>query len=189
STSTSTAGSHRAGRVIGWPFSPPPTAGALVLLHPLCGSAWPMDPPVLEKASVLCYRMYDVADEIDLAVAESILARDASRLRLSRSGAEYLLLPNPPLIVGLGRRSLPVPEGPLEVEARARLFDHGAASIVLAVPVPPGTTLDALTPVADRLYDGPEVDALALELVEGLRQAVVRAMENPHLWSQAESYS
>ena len=148
-----------------------------------------MDPLVLEKASILCYRLYDVADEIDLGVAESLLARDVRRLRLSRSGAEYLLLPNPPLVVGLGRRSLALPEGEVQVEARARLFDHGAASIVLAVPVPAGTPLDGLTPTADRLYDGPEVDALALELVEGLRRVVAPAMENPHLWGQVESYT
>jgi hypothetical protein len=148
-----------------------------------------MDPLVLEKASILCYRLYDVADEIDLGVAESLLSRDAHRLRLTRAGAEYLLLPNPPLIVGLGRRTLPLPDGKIEVEARARLFDHGAASIVLVVPVPAGTSLDALTPTADRLYDGPEVDALALELVEGLRRTVSPAMENPHLWSQVETYS
>src|SRR5262249_12392379 len=89
----------------------------------------------------------------------------------------------------LGRRVLALPEGKFEVEARARLFDHGAASIVLSVPVPAGTSLDALTPTADRLYDGPEVDALALELVEGLRRAVAPAMDNPHLWEQVETYS
>jgi hypothetical protein len=148
-----------------------------------------MDPLVLEKAEILCYRLYDVADEIDLAVAESLLSRDARRLRLSRSGAEYLMLPNPPLVVGLGRRTLTLPDGPREVEARARLFEYGAASIVLAVPVPAGTMLDALTPTADRLYDGPEVNALALELVEGLRRAVAPAMENPHLWTQVENYT
>lgn len=148
-----------------------------------------MDPLVLEKATVLCYRLYDVADEIDLAVAESILARDARRLRLSRAGAEYLMFPNPPLVVGLGRRPLALPGGAVEVEARARLFDFGAASIVLSVPVSSGTSLEALTPTADRLYDGPEVDALALELVEALRRTVAPAMENAHLWSQVESYS
>ena len=147
-----------------------------------------MDPLVLEKASILCYRLYDVAAEIDLSVAESLLLRDARRLRLSRSGAEYLLLPNPPLVVSLGRRTLALPEGSVEVEARARLFDFGTASILLAVPIPPGTQLDALVPTADRLYDGPEVDALAHELVDGLRRAVAPAMETPHLWSQAESY-
>ena len=122
-------------------------------------------------------------------MAESVLARDARRLRLSRSGAEFLLLPNPPLVIGLGRRSLPLPDGPVEVEARARLFDFGAISIVLTVPVRPGMDLGALTPLADRLYDGSEVDALALELVEGLRKEVAPAMTNPHLWEQVEHYS
>jgi hypothetical protein len=144
---------------------------------------------VLEKASVLCYRLYDVADEIDLGVAESVLARDARRLRFRRSGAEFLLLPNPPLIIGLGRRRLALPGGPVEVEARARLFDFGSISIVLTVPVSPGTELDGLTPLADRLYDGPEVDTLALELVETLRKEVAPAMENPHLWEQVEHYA
>jgi hypothetical protein len=148
-----------------------------------------MDPLVLEKASVLCYRLYDVADEIDLGAAESVLARDARRLRFTRSGAEFLLLPNPPLLLRLGRRSLPLPGGPLEVEARARLFDFGAISIVLSVPVTAGTDLDALIPLADRLYDGPEVDALALELVEGVRKEVAPAMGNSHLWEQVERYA
>jgi hypothetical protein len=148
-----------------------------------------MDPLVLEKASILCYRLYDVADEIDLGAAESVLARDARRLRLSRSGSEFLLLPNPPLIIGLGRRSLQLPAGPLEVEARARLFDYGTISIVLTVPVSSGLDLDALTPLADRLYDGPEVDALGLELVEGLRREVAPAMAKSHLWEQVERYA
>jgi hypothetical protein len=148
-----------------------------------------MDSLVLEKASILCYRLYDVADEIDLGVAESVLARDARRLRFSRSGAEFLLVPNPPLLIGLGRRSIPLPQGRVEVEARARLFDFGSISIVLTVPLSPGTELDALTPLADRLYDGPEVDALALELVEGLRREVAPALENAHLWEQVEHYA
>jgi len=148
-----------------------------------------MDSLVLEKAAILCYRLYDVADEIDLAAAESLLARDVRRLRLDRSGAEYLLLPNPPLVVELGRRPLTLPDQQMEVEVWARLYDFGAASIVLAVPVSPGTPLDGLAPLADRLYDGPEVHALAQELVEGLRKAVAGALENPHLWSQVESYS
>jgi hypothetical protein len=147
-----------------------------------------MDPLILESAAILCYRLYDVADGSTWG-RRVALARDVRRLRLSRSGAEFLLLPNPPLVVGMGRRSLALPEGKIEVEARARLFDYGAASIVLAVPVPAGTPLDALAPVADRLYDGPAVNALAQELVEGLRKAVAPAMENPHLWSQVESYA
>ena len=77
----------------------------------------------------------------------------------------------------------------MEVEAQARLFDHGAASILLRVPVPPGTTFDALTALAGPLYDAPEIDTLSHALVDGLRRTVAQAMEGGHLWEQAESYS
>ena len=78
---------------------------------------------VLEKASVLCYRLYDVADE-DRSQGRRVSARPGrTPAALQALGAEFLLLPNPPLIIGLGRRRLPLPGGPVEVEARARLFD------------------------------------------------------------------
>jgi hypothetical protein len=56
----------------------------------------------LRRAWLLCYRIYDVADEIDLAGVESSLASGTSRLRLTRQRAGYLHLPNPPLSVELG---------------------------------------------------------------------------------------
>jgi hypothetical protein len=148
-----------------------------------------MEPFRVEAGQILCYRLYDVAAEIDLTVAESLLARDARRGRLSRSGSQYLQLPNPPLVVHLGRRSLPLPGGAVEVEAQARLFDHGAASILVRVPVPAGTTFDALTRLAGPLYDAAEIDTLCHALVEGLRRTVATAMEDAHLWEQSESYS
>jgi len=146
-----------------------------------------MEPLRVEAGQILCYRLYDVAAEIDLTVAESLLA--GRRGRLSRSGSQYLQLPNPPLVVGLGRRTLPLPGGPVEVEAQARLFDHGAVSILLRVPVPPGTAFDALTALAGPLYDAPEIDTLCHTLLEGLRKTVATAMESAHLWEQSESYS
>jgi len=145
--------------------------------------------PVLEKAHVLCYRLFDVADEIDLDAAQKLLARDTRRARLARAGAEYLLLPNPPLAVELGRRPLALQHGPLVVEAVGRFFDHGSVSIRLCVPVAPGTSLGALVPLADELYDSPAVDALAHQLLGALRAAVEPALRNSKLWDQTESYA
>jgi hypothetical protein len=145
--------------------------------------------PVLEKAHVFCYRLFDVAEEIDLDAAQRLLARDTRRARLTRAGAKYLLLPNPPLAVELGRRPLALKAGPLEVEVVGRLFDHGSVSIRLRVPVEPGTSLAALIPLADELYESPAVDALALELLESLRPPVAPALRNAKLWDQSESYA
>ncbi len=145
--------------------------------------------PVLEKAHIFCYRLFDVAEEIDLDAAQRLLARDTRRVRLTRAGAEYLLLPNPPLAVELGQRTLAASGGPLVVEVVGRLFDHGSVSIRLRVPVSPGTNLGALIPLADELYDSPAVDALALDVLESLRPGMAPALRLPKLWDQSESYA
>jgi len=93
-----------------------------------------LPPLVFEKASVFCYRIFDIANEIDLEGARALITEDARRLKFTREGSEYLHLPNPPLAVELGRRTLTLRGGACPVEAIARLFDHGAASILLKVP-------------------------------------------------------
>jgi hypothetical protein len=144
---------------------------------------------VVQKGSILCYRIYDIADEISLEKASSLLSADAQRLKLARENSQYLHLPNPPLTVELGHKSLPLRGGAVNVFALARIFDHGAASIILRVSIQPGTTYEQLVALADELYDSAALDALALQLIEGVRKSVEGALEDPHLWEQSESYT
>lgn len=143
----------------------------------------------IQKAQILCYRLYDVADEIDLEVARRTLSEGTRRLKLARQGSEYLQLPNPPLGFELGRKLLALTTGNVHVEATARIFDHGAISIILSVPVTEGLPFDALTPLADELYDSVVVDEIALELVNLVRQRISDAIVASHLWEQSESYT
>ena len=146
-------------------------------------------PLVFRTARVLCYRMYDVADEIALESARKLLAEDARRLRLSREGSQYLQLANPPLSVELGKRSLGLRAKPVAVDVVARIFDHGAVSVILRVPVVPGASMDELIVLADELYDSSAVDLLALEHLDGLRRLLAAVLEGSHLWDQSESYT
>ncbi|MBX5484303.1 MAG: hypothetical protein IRZ16_20980 [Myxococcaceae bacterium] len=144
---------------------------------------------IFEKAEVLCYRIFDIANEIALERARKELSAATRRMKLLREGSEYLQLPDPPVTVELGRKSLPLQRGPVAVEAIARIFAHGAASIILKVPVPRGTGTEDLVALADELYDSPAVDALAVDLVEQLRKDLLAATEDPHRWEQSESYT
>lgn len=146
-------------------------------------------PLLFEKAHILCYRTFDIADEINLERARKAVSEDTRRLKLSRENSQYIQLPNPPLAYELGRRPLALKGGPVTVDATARLFDHGAASIILRVPVLPGTSLEELTLVADELYDSQALEDLSLELVEGVRRTIAAAVQEPHLWDQNESYT
>lgn len=144
-----------------------------------------------QRATLRCYRLYDIADEINLEEARKVLSADTRRIRLSREGSKYIELPNPPLGVELGKRVLQlVRQGrSVEVFAEARIFDHGAISVRVDYPVPEGMGLDELVPIADELYDSEQVDALCLDLSEQLRSALKRVMQGSHHWEQSESYT
>jgi len=146
-------------------------------------------PLTFEKAQILCYRVFDVAEEIDLERARQLVSEGSRRLKLGREGSQYLELPNPPLTIDVGRRALGLRGGEMAVEAQARVYDHGAMSVQLRVPVAPGTSLEGLIPLADELYDTSAVERLCVEIAEGLRRAMAPAMEDPHLWDQNESYT
>ncbi len=146
-------------------------------------------PLLFEKASVLCYRTFDIAEEINLEQARRVLTSDTRRLKLGRENSQYLQLPNPPMAFELGRRPLALRHGPVTVDVTARLFDHGAASIILRVPVEAGTGLESLISLADELYDSTALEELALELIESVRKMIASACQGPHLWEQNESYT
>ena len=148
------------------------------------------EPLVFEKAHALCYRIYDIADEIDLEKARQVLAQDARRLQLSRENSQYIQLPNPPVAYELGRRVLALRAGPVTVDSTARLFDHGAASIIITVPIPEGASFEQLTALADELYDSQALEALAAEMLEGVKKTIAPAVVVPRsTWEQNESYT
>jgi hypothetical protein len=146
----------------------------------------------LTSAEFRCYRFYDVADELRLERCLQLIkagGAESSPLTLKRGGSEYIQLSNPPLTLDLGRRQLVVQGRPVEVQVGARLFNHGGISVSLRVPVAPASSLEALVPMADELYDSPAVDALCADEVQKLRVTFAAALQGPHLWEQNESYS
>lgn len=136
------------------------------------------------QGAVLCYRFFDVGEEIDLERARVALAKSA-RLKLQSEGAQYLQLQNPPLGVELGPRAL----GARQVEVQARLFEQGAVAVMARVPIAAGTSLAELVPLCDALFDSPELDALGRRVSEELSKAVGAAVRGPHDWAQSESYT
>lgn len=147
------------------------------------------DTLAIKQGSIYCYRIFDIADEIDLRAAESILAQSAKRLRFGRQASQYLILPDAPLTLHLGARQLSLPAASVHAEVSARVFAHGAVSIILRIGIEQGTSLVELIPLASQLYDTPVLDEAALDLIEGLRKTLRAACEDPHVWSQNESYT
>jgi hypothetical protein len=140
---------------------------------------------------ILVYRLFDVADAVDLAAAEVAVAAPKSRLRLegAQSGSA-LEFPRPPLHLRLGPRDVPLPSGARRAETSAHVFDYGVVSIRYELPIAPGTTLAALVPLAEELFVDPTaaLDAEARREAEELSRALGGALERPHAWEGLESY-
>lgn len=140
---------------------------------------------------VLVYRLFDVADAIDLSEAERVVAAPASRLALAGAGSPTAIeLPRPPLHLALGRRTIPLRAGPRAAEASARVYDFGVVSVVYRLEIAPGTPLRALVPLAEELFVEPPaaLEAEARREAQELSAALGRALERPHVWEGSETF-
>ena len=141
--------------------------------------------------TLLVYRLFDVADALDLSRAEVLLSAPRSRLKLVGAQTDTALdIPRPPLQVALGHRQLPLAGGPRPAEASARLFDYGVVSVVYRLVIPPGTELGELIPLAEELSAAatPAVDQAARAEAEELARALAPTLERPHRWEGLETY-
>jgi len=146
----------------------------------------------VEEGTVRIYRLFDVADAVDLARAESLVAAPASRFRLENPRTRTAIeIPQPPLHLRLGARALRLRSGERASEARANVSATGVVSVLFEVPIPPGTSIEDLLPLSEELLDvpTPEIDALARRESEELARALRAALEKPHSWEGLETYT
>jgi hypothetical protein len=148
------------------------------------------EPFRVQDGSVRIYRILDVADGIDLARAESIATSPTSRVRLPGSRSA-LQVAHPPLRLRLGARTLRIAGEERRVEVQASLFDYGVASVLFDLPVPPGTALGDLVPLAEALLElpTPELDEAARGVAADLSAALAPALHRPHVWDGMETYA
>jgi hypothetical protein len=140
---------------------------------------------------VWIYRLFDMADAIDLSRAERLSSGPAARLAMeSAQSATALEFPRAPLHVTLGRRPVPLPSGKRTAETSAHVFDYGVISVRYRIAIPPGAAFESLVPLAEELLEGPTtaLDEQARQHAQEVATALGSALEKPHAWEGLESY-
>jgi len=97
------------------------------------------------QTSIIIYRLFDVADEINLDDVQAVwLSRNliASRLRLSRTMAQSLTFKNPPVLVELGMHELALAGETYPVEVKARIQDLGVICLIFKIDLPEELSYD-----------------------------------------------
>jgi len=144
----------------------------------------------VQDGSIRIYRLLDVADGIDLVRAEVLAVAPKSRFRLANPRLA-IEIAHPPLRLGLGSREIRIAGLPRRVEVQASLFDYGVASVLLELPIAPGTSLDELVPLAESLIElpTPEIDEVARSVSAELAVGLAPALSKPHAWEGMETYT
>jgi hypothetical protein len=149
-------------------------------------------PLVVREGRVVAYRQLDVADEIDLPACQALLRASAPRRgALTREGAQSLVISSPPLEVSVGLRSVTLPRTgkTFDADVSVRVFDYGAVSFSFEVPIPPGSQLGDIVSWCDEIYDSPDLDQAAREMVQPLLARLRGSVRGEHDWNPIETYT
>jgi hypothetical protein len=165
---------------------------------PAAARAVPADGPattrplVVREGRVVAYRQLDVADEIDLAASQALLQASAPRRgALTREGAQSLVISSPPLEISIGSRSVTLPRTgkTFDADVSVRVFDYGAVSFSFETPIPAGSQLRDIVAWCDEIYDSPELDQAAREMVQPLLARLRGSVRGEHDWNPVEAYT
>jgi len=146
----------------------------------------------IKKGCILLYRVFDVAEEINLAQVEKLLTSSPGlqeRLRLTRNPRQAIVIRNPPVHVYLGETPILVGAREYVAETQAKIWDYGVVSIVFQIPIPEGSTWEQLLNQASAFELGNEVDVTARKRSEELTRAIADALQGPSEWAGLEDYT
>src|SRR3954447_10990370 len=94
--------------------------------------------PTVHAGQILIYRVFDIADEIDLVAAERLFKQTVGEARV-RIGAgkpqATIIIRNAPLRLPLRELELQLPGETLTAAVVATIWDYGAVSICLQLPL------------------------------------------------------
>lgn len=142
------------------------------------------------KGSILIYRVFDIASEIDLARVSQLVEdrKSHERLTLKRGPRPQIVMRNAPVVLTLGESEINLQGRATKVETLAKFWDYGCLSVSFSVPIQPGTAWKQLVEMGAFLEADAEIDALAKRRAMELIQVLSPALTQPQLWDVFEDY-
>jgi hypothetical protein len=145
-------------------------------------------PPIL-RATLQLYRLFDLADALDLERARECLAAPLIAQRPVVSRGARIEIPQLPVAVELGTARAPLREAAGEARLEARLYDLGIVALAMHVPLAcPMTWAEATDLLAGvqtyPAWMGEQLDAHMAEL----RQRLAPALARPNVTVREEDY-
>lgn len=144
----------------------------------------------IKKGTVLIYRIFDVAEEINVTQVEAILRdnRGPDRFKVPKYIDRAIEMRKPPVTFGMGEEYVTIQGHPIKVEVLVKVRDFGVLSMIYQIPIAAGTSWKQLIDLAVGLEEGSEIDILAKQQAEEIANTISATMKKPKMWSGFEDY-
>ncbi|WP_018085502.1 hypothetical protein [Desulfurispora thermophila] len=141
-------------------------------------------------AQIIIYRIYDVAEEINLATARQLLSdSQVGRMQLGRVRPKSMQIKNPPLLISVGEDHLEVAGLACRAIYKAKIFDLGVISLALRLYPERPPTYTQLLDLAAMLQESDLTGELLAHRLTELRRLLGPAMQRPGRHEFVEDYT
>ena len=145
----------------------------------------------IRRGRMIAYRMFDLASEIDLALAERLVSgrEGASRLRIEKGGAgRGVVVRDAPVTLSLGSFPIRLGSESVEAETVCRVWSYGIVSIQFHIQIPGGTPWGVLVRLAALAETDNDLDDVAGRRIQEVSSALDPALKGRHAFSRPEDY-
>jgi hypothetical protein len=151
--------------------------------------------PLIKRGTILVYRVFDIAEEVDLRAVESVLrnATGSVRLTIARGRGNAVVIRNAPVRLNLGKVQVKIFDGTIQAELLGTIWDYGVLSLVFQIPIAEGTQWSSLIPKG-AIFNGDipgieELNQLAREKAREITQMLRPALKRVNEWDVFEDYT
>lgn len=144
----------------------------------------------IKKGTVLIYRIFDVAQEINVTQVEAILRdnRGPDRFKVPKYIDRAIEMRKPPVTFGMGEEYITIQGKPIKVDVLVKVRDFGVLSMIYQINIEPGTSWKDLVGLAVSLEEGSEIDNLAKQQADEISKTISSTMKKAKMWSGFEDY-
>jgi hypothetical protein len=145
----------------------------------------------IKRGSILVYRVFDVAEEVNLSKVEELVKTEVSqRLKFTRSTRQAVIMRNAPVALNLGGLTdFANPYSSGKTEAFAKIWDYGVITIQFQIPINPGTRWEELIQLAAKLEQDTLLDEAARFRAQEVVNLIKPALRDSHNWHEFEDYA
>ena len=146
---------------------------------------------IIKRGSILIYRIFDIAEEINIPLAQASLkdVRGEASFKVPKFIDRGIVVKSKPLAFGLADETLFIKGKEYKTEVLGKVRDYGVLSLIYQINIEPGTSWRDLVLLASALEEGSEIDMLAQKHVKEACEILSPALKKqPTEWNIFEDY-